>query len=80
MITTGVKLDDGWCINRHTGSWDSSVEWYSLSHFDKDHDEVEVGYDDDNEDGSILVETCPECDTSVSDEIIGFLKLCLWDT
>ena len=81
MKTTSIKLDDGWCVNRHTGTFDDSVEWYSLDHLHDNDRGIEVGWDDERgyHDVSDVFENCPSCGKVVPDKVIGFLRLCKWE-
>ena len=78
MKTTILKLNDAWCVNRHTGDFDDSVEWYSLFHHHGTR-QIEVGYENEKE-GCLDFENCPFCNKPVPDEVAGFLTLCEWET
>ena len=70
MKTTKIKLKDGWWVGRHTGNFDTSMEWYSLFHH-HDGREFEV-------DWSEPEDICCICKKSAPDDIVGFLNLCRW--
>ena len=73
MKTTKIKLNDGWCVNRHTTNTDCGIDWYSVFHI-HDGNEFEVSCDPDYDD------KCFICEKPVPDEVVGFLALCEWDT
>ncbi len=72
--TTSLKLEEGWYVNRHTGTSWGLGEWYSLSHSDKNHDAVDANYST-----SMHKHVCNKCNTPVPDNVLGFFKLCMWE-